>query len=235
LEPAEKPWEGWELRFAIGEAPRAGAVVARLDSVVMRRGSFRLGPVDLEISWGERIALAGPNGSGKTTLVQGLLGRVPLESGNRWIGPSVVVGELDQAGGALGANAALLAAFMNLTRLDTASARSLLAKFGLGTDQVLRPVESLSPGERTRAELAVLQARGVNFLVLDEPTNHLDLPAVEELEEAIAGYAGSLLVITHDRRLLSSLDIDRTVRVNGGWCYKAPHREASERPDAVAP
>ena len=211
LDAVEKPWEGWNLRFSIGEAPRAGAVVARLDGAVIRRGSFCIGPVDFEVSWGERIALAGPNGSGKTTLVQGLLGRVPLESGRRWLGPSVVVGEIDQDRSTLAGHSDLLTAFMRASVLDTSGARSLLAKFGLGADHVVRPVTSLSPGERTRAELAGLQARGVNFLVLDEPTNHLDLEAVEQLEEALAGYAGTLLVITHDRRLLQSLDVKRTV------------------------
>src|SRR5205807_3635094 len=94
LERVDKPWEGWNLRFAIREAPRAGTVVARLDQAVVARGSFRLGPLDIEIGWGERVALVGPNGSGKTTLLEALLGRLPLASGDRWIGPGVVAGEL---------------------------------------------------------------------------------------------------------------------------------------------
>ena len=84
-------------------------------------------------------------------------------------------------------------------------ARTLLAKFGLGADDVLRPARTLSPGERTRAQLALLAARGVNCLVLDEPTNHLDLPAIEELEAALAGYSGTIVLVTHDRRLLERI------------------------------
>lgn len=213
LVPVEKPWEGWNLRFSIAEAPRAGAVVARLSAAVVERGGFRLGPVELVIAWGERVALSGPNGAGKTTLIEALLGRLPLQTGVRWLGPSVVVGELGQRRSAYAGGASLLPSFISATGLDIAAARSLLAKFGIGADHVMRPVDSLSPGERTRAELAGFQARGVNFLVLDEPTNHLDLPAIEELEEALIGYKGTLLVVSHDRRFLESFSIGRVVRL----------------------
>lgn len=211
LQPVEKPWEGWDLRFTIAEAPRAGTVVVRLDAAVVQHGDFRLGPIDLEITSGERVALSGPNGSGKTTLVHAMLGRLPLVSGARRLGPSVVVGELGQRRSAHLGRAPLLSTFTGQSGLDSSAARSLLAKFGLGADHVVRPAGSLSPGERTRAELAAFQARGVNFLVLDEPTNHLDLPAVEQLEEALASFRGSLLVVSHDRRFLESLDIGRTI------------------------
>ena len=92
-------------------------------------------------------------------------------------------------------------------------ARSQLAKFGLGPDAVLRAPESLSPGERTRAELAAFAATGVNFLVLDEPTNHLDLPAIEQLESALHDYKGTLLLVSHDRRLLESVSLTRRVEL----------------------
>jgi ATPase subunit of ABC transporter with duplicated ATPase domains len=211
LESVDKPWEGWSLRYTIREAPRAGAVVARLEHAIVARGSFRLGPLDLEIGWGERVALVGPNGCGKTTLLEALLGRVPLVSGNRWMGPGVVAGELGQDRAALAGTSTTLEAFVATSGLGVAEARSLLAKFGLGADHLTRPAPSLSPGERTRAELAGFQARGVNLLVLDEPTNHLDLPAIEQLEEALAGYAGTLILVTHDRQLLDAVDLTRTV------------------------
>jgi ATPase subunit of ABC transporter with duplicated ATPase domains len=81
---------------------------------------------------------------------------------------------------------------------------------------VPRPCSSLSPGERTRAALALLQARGVNVLVLDEPTNHLDLPAIEQLEQALDSYTGTLLLVSHDRRLLDAVDVTRTWDVADG-------------------
>ena len=97
-----------------------------------------------------------------------------------------------------------------------AEVRTLLAKFGLVADHVLRPAATLSPGERTRAALALLQARGVNLLVLDEPTNHLDLPAIEQLESALAAYPGTLLLVTHDRRMLAAVHTTRQLEVVDG-------------------
>ncbi|HVL28587.1 MAG TPA: ABC-F family ATP-binding cassette domain-containing protein [Acidimicrobiales bacterium] len=212
LEDVEKPWEGWDLRFSVAAAARSGDVVARLEGAVVERGSFRLGPLDLEIAWGDRLAILGPNGSGKSTLLAALLGRLPLAEGERWLGPSVVVGEIDQSRSRLSGDGTLLDAFTAESGMGSqAGARSLLAKFGLGAGHVLRPAASLTPGERTRATLAVLMARGVNCLVLDEPTNHLDLPAIEQLESALESYDGTLVLVTHDRRLLEAVHVDRTL------------------------
>ena len=102
------------------------------------------------------------------------------------------------------------------TGMLLADARSLLAKFGLGAEHVLRPADSLSPGERTRAELALLMATGVNTIVLDEPTNHLDMPAIDQLEQALASFDGTLVVVTHDRRLLDELTFTRSIELSGG-------------------
>jgi ATPase subunit of ABC transporter with duplicated ATPase domains len=110
----------------------------------------------------------------------------------------------------------LVDAFRSRTGADPAVTRTLLAKFGLGADEVLRPVGSLSPGERTRADLALLMATGANLLVLDEPTNHLDLPAIEALEAALATYDGTLLLVSHDRRLLERVATNRRLLVDAG-------------------
>ena len=139
-------------------------------------GTFTLGPVDLQIDYGERVVIEGPNGSGKSTLLQALLGEVALTSGVHWRGPGVVVGRLEQAREQLQDADTVLEAFMAATGMLVPEARTLLAKFGIGAEHVHRPAESLSPGERTRLVLALLMAKGSNCLVLDEPTNHLDLP-----------------------------------------------------------
>jgi ATPase subunit of ABC transporter with duplicated ATPase domains len=211
LEVAEKPWEGWDLRLELAPSSRSGDLVAGLDQAVVDRGSFRLGPLSLTVTWAERLAIVGPNGSGKTTLLGALLGHVPLTSGRRALGPGVVVGELDQGRRTFGGDRPLVDAFAEASGLLAQPARSLLAKFGLGADHVGRPASSLSPGERTRATVALLMAAGANCLVLDEPTNHLDLPAIEALEKALDAYEGTLLVVTHDRRLLESLRVTRTI------------------------
>ncbi len=214
LDVVDKPWEGWNLRLDIATAARSGAVVARLSDAVVRRGDFVLGPLDLEIGWAERVAVLGPNGAGKTTLLGALLGRIPLESGTQWLGPGVVVGEIDQARHQLSGSESTLDAFARASGLSRQQeARSLLAKFGLGPDHVARPASSLSPGERTRAVLALLMARGVNCLVLDEPTNHLDLPAIEQLEQALETFEGTVILVTHDRRLLDAVRLSRRIEV----------------------
>jgi ATPase subunit of ABC transporter with duplicated ATPase domains len=219
LEIADKPRVPWELRFAIGAAARSGDVVARLEHVVVERAGdppFTLGPVDLLVSAGERVALVGANGSGKTTLLEVILGRTPPRTGAIHLGSSVVVGEVEQIRRQLTGSSSLLRAFQDGTGLDAGDARTLLAKFGLVADHVTRSTESLSPGERTRASLALLMARQVNLLVLDEPTNHLDMPAIESLEEALASFPGTVLLVTHDRALLEHVRLTRIVELAHG-------------------
>ncbi|WBB66280.1 ABC-F family ATP-binding cassette domain-containing protein [Micromonospora sp. WMMD812] len=217
LEVVEEPRKEWELRMEIAAAPRAGAVVAALRDAVVRRGAFTLGPVSLQIDWADRVAVTGANGAGKSTLLGALLGRLPLDAGHATLGPGVVVGEVDQARRLFLDDVPLIDAFRAaVPDLAPADVRTLLAKFGLRAAHVLRPAATLSPGERTRAALALLQGHGVNLLVLDEPTNHLDLPAIEQLESALASYPGTLLLVTHDRRMLDAVATNRRLRVAAG-------------------
>jgi ATPase subunit of ABC transporter with duplicated ATPase domains len=215
LPKAEKPYEPWNLRLNLAPLERSGDVVVRLERAVVTRGSFRLGPIDLALGWGERLAVLGRNGSGKTTLLDALLGRLPLEEGGRWIGPGVVLGELSQRRAEL-AEGTLLPAFTHASGLTTEDARTLLAKFGLGADDILRDAGSLSPGERTRALVALFAARGVNCLILDEPTNHLDVPAIEELERALDAFEGTVVLVTHDRCFLDGFRASRTLDLSPG-------------------
>ncbi|MCW2696134.1 MAG: ATPase component of transporter with duplicated ATPase domain [Modestobacter sp.] len=217
LEVVEEPRKEWQLQMAIAAAPRAGAVVATLRGAVVRHGDFRLGPVDLQVDWGDRLAITGGNGAGKTTLLAALLGRATLAAGAASLGSGVRLGEVDQVRGLFLGDQPLAEAFgAEVPDLADADVRTLLAKFGLRADHVVRPAGTLSPGERTRAALALLQARGVNVLVLDEPTNHLDLPAIEQLEQALADYSGTLLLVTHDRRMLEAVHTTRRLVVVGG-------------------
>jgi ATPase subunit of ABC transporter with duplicated ATPase domains len=210
----EKPWQPWELRLDLTPSGRSGDLVVSLERAVLERGSFRLGPVDLDVRWGERLSIAGPNGSGKSTVIEALLGRMPLVAGERRVGPSVIFGEIGQARALFGGDEPLLEAFCAESSLRAGDARTLLAKFDLYSDHVVRRGSSLSPGERTRAELALQAARGAGCLVLDEPTNHLDLPAVEELERALSVYDGTLILVTHDRRFLERVGVSRVFELS---------------------
>ncbi|MGE0214408.1 ribosomal protection-like ABC-F family protein [Mycolicibacterium sp.] len=217
LEEVEEPRKEWTLQFTIGSAPRSSSVVATLDKAVVRQGDFVLGPVSLQVDAGERIGITGPNGAGKSTLLRLLLGRQAPDEGRAGLGASVAIGEIDQARSEFAGAARLVDEFeRKVPTWSTADVRTLLAKFGLGADHVERTVDELSPGERTRAGLALLQARGTNVLVLDEPTNHLDLPAIEQLEQALEHYDGALLLVTHDRRMLANVRLDRSWRVDDG-------------------
>ncbi len=215
-----KPWEGWDLRLSLQAGRRSGEVVARLAGATVRRGGFRLGPVDLELHWRDRLALTGPNGAGKSTLLGLLTGELHPEEGTVRLGSGVVVGHLGQD--RTPGPGTLLDAVRERTELSVEQARSLLAKFDLGAEHLRRPEAALSPGERSRAGLAVLVARGTNLLLLDEPTNHLDLDAIEELEQALQGYDGTLVVVSHDRRLLAGLRLDRRLEVVAGQVAEAP-------------
>jgi len=221
IDVPDAPRQRWTLHLDLSPEVPSGEVVARLSDAIVVAGAFRLGPLDLEIDRGDRVAFVGPNGSGKTTLLRAIAGEAPLESGSRMIGPSVVPGLLDQERGAFPATADLLTIMARQGGMHGAEARSLLAKFELGSDDVMRPIDELSPGERTRAALAVLAARRTNLLLLDEPTNHLDLDAIEQLEHALTGYSGTFVIATHDRRLLETIGITRTIE---------PARLVSEAP-----
>lgn len=222
LEEVDEPRKEWQLEFTIGAAPRSSSVVSTLNGAVVRQGPFTLGPVSLQVNAGDRIGITGPNGAGKSTLLRTILGRQTPDEGSAGLGSSVSIGEIDQARSLLVGSRPLADAFEALVpEMASGEVRTLLAKFGLKADHVLRPVDELSPGERTRAGLALLQARGVNVLVLDEPTNHLDLPAIEQLEQAIESYDGTLLLVTHDRRMLDAVSTNRRWHVEGGRVTEA--------------
>ncbi|MFV0526632.1 MAG: ABC-F family ATP-binding cassette domain-containing protein [Acidimicrobiales bacterium] len=220
LEQVDKPWEPWQLRLELPNPGRSGDVVVRLSGAEVRRGSFRLGPLDLMIEYGERVGLVGANGAGKSTLIGLITGRVTPTAGAVTRGAGVVVGEVEQVRHQLVGDRPLVETFQDATGDDIAEVRSLLAKFGLVGDHINRSAGSLSPGERTRAALAQLMANGANLLILDEPTNHLDLPAIEQLEQALDSFDGTLIVVSHDRAFLDRVALTREIRVSpsAGGC-----------------
>ncbi len=217
LSVVDEPRKEWQLRYAITEGPASSAVVASLDGAVVERGDFRLGPVSLDLGRGDRVAVTGDNGSGKSTLVGALLGDLPLAAGRRAEGSRVSLGVLDQQRALFDTDRSVLDVVRaELGADDDAEVRTLVAKFGLGAEHVRRPSRSLSVGERTRALLALFQGQEVNVLVLDEPTNHLDVAAVEQLESAVAGFGGTIVVVSHDRVFLDVVGITHEWRMAAG-------------------
>ena len=212
IEVPDKPWEDRALRLELTAAEKRGGPVVALEGAVLERPpAFRVGPIDLALSYGDRILLRGPNGSGKSTIIAALLGELPPVAGVRRTAPGAVIARLGQARDALASDAPLDASVRALTGLGESDARTALASYGLGSDRVRRPAATLSPGERTRGELAVLAHRRAACLLLDEPTNHLDVASLEILERALDGWPGALVVATHDARLRDALAITEVV------------------------
>jgi len=216
LDEVEQPREGWELRFDIPAAGRSGDIVARLSGAAVDHGDFRLGPIDLLVEHQDRLAIVGHNGAGKSTLIDLVVGRITADEGAASLGPSVVVGEIEQVRQQFDGDRPLLDSLCNATGWPPGEVRTLTAKFGLVGEHLTRPAASLSPGERTRAAMALLMANGANLLVLDEPTNHLDLPAIEQLEQALGRFGGTVIVVSHDRAFLDALHITRTIELQDG-------------------
>ena len=215
LDVVEKPWESWRLELSFGDAPRGADIVSRLEKAIVERGDFRMGPLNVEIRWGDRVLITGANGSGKSTLLAALIGDLELAAGRRHLGPGIRIGFMDQSRDAFREERPWLEVFTEHSGLLEEAARSLLAKFALSAEHVTRPANSLSPGERSRATLALLAAREANCLVLDEPTNHLDLEAIEQLETALAEFGGTVVLVTHDRRLIQAFEPTHRLPLTG--------------------
>jgi ATP-binding cassette subfamily F protein 3 len=221
------------LSFSFKRPERAGRVIFELeDGRIEVPGRTLLAGAELWLERGEHVALVGANGSGKTTLIETLAGNRPLSGGRLRKGHNVQVGYLSQHSEHFGETGTVLEAAQRATRLTPNKARALLGQFLFSGEEAEKPIAGLSGGERQRLSLAILVHSGANVLILDEPTNHLDVESREALEEALEGFPGSVLLVSHDRALLDAVG-SRTVAVedgtlhsyDGGWADYLRMRE----------
>jgi ATP-binding cassette, subfamily F, member 3 len=237
------------LQFSFSAPERSGRVIFELSDARVAvgdpdaRGPVLLDRAQMWLERGEHVALVGPNGSGKTTLIDTLAARRALDAGVLKTGHNTKIGYLSQHGDELGAGGPpgerVVDATQRATRLTPGKARALLGRFLFSGEDADKPLEALSGGERRRLSLAILVSGGANVLVLDEPTNHLDIESREALEDALRGFPGSVLLVSHDRALLDAVST-RTIALErrelhsyaGGW---AEYVRAREEREAASP
>jgi ATP-binding cassette subfamily F protein 3 len=217
MEKVERPvLERRRIALRLHPHTRGGQRVFELRSVGVQFGEdVVLADVDLTVVHGERVGLVGPNGAGKSVLLKTVVGELAPTEGEVWVGPSIRIGYLAQDQETLDPHQSPLETVRLAHRCSEGEAVSLLMKFLFPYEQVRRPNELLSGGERTRLQLLLLMVAAPNLLVLDEPTNHLDIESVEALEAALEEFDGTVAVISHDRYFLDRI-VDRIVEVRDG-------------------
>ncbi|HUV91124.1 MAG TPA: ATP-binding cassette domain-containing protein [Anaerolineae bacterium] len=207
LERIQRPPEDRPMGFTLGDVARSGDLVLGLYDLTV--GYDPAAPLfaarELELRRGQRVALVGPNGSGKTTLVRTILDHMPPLGGRVRIGASVYLGYLAQGHVNLIPEKTVLETILDAGELTPREARTMLGRYHFPGDDVFKRVGDLSGGEQARVALAILALQGANVLILDEPTNHLDISSQEVLQEVLAGFDGTLLIVTHDRYLIRRL------------------------------
>ncbi len=223
MDKVEKPVERSPLEIPLSAESKSGTLDMRLSGVVAGyKGGFSIGPISLELRYGNRVGIMGLNGSGKSTLLKAVTGQIQLTSGSVDTGSGVRMGNMMQEHDNLPRHKSLLEFMTEHSEISIQESYAKLARFGFDEAQMKRPIETLSPGGRARVLLAMFSARSVNVLVLDEPTNHLDLEALNALEETLDTYNGTVLLVSHDRYFLEKARLDFTYILSNGVLTRIP-------------
>jgi len=214
-----------DIKLSLDAGKQSGRLVAELTDVTKRFGELTvIDGLSLRIMRGDRIGLIGPNGAGKSTFIRVLLGELAPDTGTVRLGANVEVAYFDQLREQLDPDrtvAETISPGSDWIEIGTQRKHvvSYLADFLFPSQRAKSPVKMLSGGERNRLLLARLFARPANFVVLDEPTNDLDIESLELLEEKLQGYAGTLLLVSHDRRFLDNV-VTQTLAAEGGGVWR---------------
>lgn len=248
LDRLERPDDQWERAGKIALTFQTGGELGSKEILraplisVGYPGKTILRQVTVNVYRGDRLGIVGPNGAGKSTLLKTLIGELPPLDGNVERGTGVRLGYFDQKLSALDEERTLLEEIQSVRAdLSPEVVRQYLARFRFFGDDPFRAVRGLSGGERSRLAMAKMMLFPRNVLALDEPTNHLDIPSRETLEEALAEYAGTILVVSHDRyfldrvcRRLLVIDGDRMEAHLGNWSdYRTRTRDAQRQPQEM--
>jgi ATP-binding cassette, subfamily F, member 3 len=240
IERVERPTGQRALGFRFPPPARSGRIVLEAEGLAVSvPGRTLIADADFAIERGQRVALIGPNGAGKTSLIETILGRRAPAAGRTKLGHGVTAGYYSQQSLELPDAYRALDVITAGSGLTGPAARDLLGLFLFSGDEVEKPVSALSGGERRRLALARTVVSGANFLVLDEPTNHLDIESREALEDALLGFPGTLLLVSHDRALIEAL-ATRTLSIEDGRLVArdgafGDYARAHEATDAPAP
>ena len=200
-----RPRQRRDMHLRLGATIRSGDLVLRTRNLIVGYDTPLFAAPDITLRRGEVAALIGPNGAGKSTFVKTIIEQMPALAGEVKIGAAVKMGYFAQAHELLNPQNSILDEILSVKEMGLGEARNYLGLFLFSGDDVFRPVSTLSGGERGRVALAKLALAGANFLLLDEPTNHLDISSQEVLQNVLADFEGTILLVSHDRYLVDAL------------------------------